>query len=122
MNWIRRNAPALWALAGGVAMAVISAYVNARNGDDYITSAEFVQIAVQAAGVVVVWLAANVSSWPRVKAWVLGAMAVLNGLVSVIDGGLTALEVANLVIAFLSAAGVAVTPGPVARELPPART
>lgn len=120
---MRRYAAMLWPLVGALTMAVISAYVNARNGDDLITPDEWITIIIQATSVIIVWLSANLSSWPKVKFIAMGVMAILNGLVTVIDGGLTTLEVANLAVAFLSAVGVGITPGPVtARELPASET
>lgn len=117
---MRKYAALVAPLVGAVAMAVISAFVNANNGDNYITAPEWVQIVIQAFSVIVVWLSANLTTWPRIKFAAMGVMAVLNGLVTVIDGGLTTLELANLAIAFLSALGVAFVPGPVtAREITP---
>ncbi len=103
----------LWPLLGGIAMVVLTAYVNASNGDDLVTAQESVQIVIQGVSVLIVWLAANLSTWPRVKPLAMATMAVLNLLVTVIDGGVTFLEGMNLAIAFLTAVGVYVTPGPV---------
>lgn len=117
---MRRYAALIAPLVGAVAMAVITAFVNANNGDGLITAPEWVQIVIQAFSVVIVWLSANLTTWPKIKFAAMGVMAVLNGLVTVIDGGLTTLELANLAIAFLSALGVALTPGPVTAQTLPA--
>jgi hypothetical protein len=117
---MRRYAALIWPTVGAVAMAVITAYVNAKNNDNLITSDEAVTIVIQGASILIVWLSANLTAWPKIKFAAMGVMAVLNGLVTFIDGGLTTLEIANLAIAFLSAAGVALAPGPVtAREITP---
>lgn len=108
-----------WPVASSIVMAMISAFVTA-NGDGGISSGEAVQIVVQGASVFVVWGSANLTAWPRMKAYVMGGMAVLNLLVTTIDGGITLTEGINLVVAFLSAAGMLVTPGPItAREIDP---
>jgi hypothetical protein len=108
-----------WPVASSIVMAMISAFVTA-NGDGGISSGEAVQIVVQGASVFVVWASANLTSWPRMKAYVMGGMAVLNLLVTTIDGGITLTEGINLGVAFLSAAGMLVMPGPVtAQEVEP---
>lgn len=120
---MRRYAAMLWPLVGAVIMVVITAYQNSREGDALVTSGEWVQILIQAFSVVIVWLSSNLDSWPKIKVLAMAIMAVLNLLVSYVDGGLSGMEIANLAVAFLSALGVTITPGPVtARELPEGET
>lgn len=102
----------LWPLLGGVVMTALQAY-QAVLGDG-VTASEWVTVVIQAFTLVTIWAAANVPGFVKAKAWVAAIMLVLNLLVSAIVGGLTSMEVAQLVVAFLGAAGVFATPGPVA--------
>lgn len=90
------------AIVGALAMAAVSVLT-----DGHITAVEWVQIAIAGATAVGVWIAANVPSMPAAKTAVVVTLAVLNGLVAFIaDGALSPAEVANLVVAALTAAGV----------------
>lgn len=102
----------LWPLLGGIVMAGLQGYESVSG--DGVDASEWVTIVIQVFTLVVVWAAANVPGFVKAKAWVAAAMLVLNLLVSAIVGGLTSTEVAMLVVAFLGAVGVFVTPGPVA--------
>lgn len=106
----------LWPLLGGVVMTGLQAY-QAVTGDG-VTASEWVTVVIQVFTLVVIWAAANVPGFDKAKAWVAAIMLVLNLLVSSIVGGLTSMEVAQLVVAFLGAAGVFVTPGPVNARRP----
>lgn len=106
----------LWPLLGGVVMAALQGY-QAVLGDG-VTASEWVTVVIQAFTIVTVWGAANVPGFAKAKAWFAAVMLVLNLLVSAIVGGLTSTEVVMLVVAFLGAVGVFVTPGPVNTRRP----
>ena len=84
--------------------------------DGHVTPAEGIQIAISVATAAGVWLAPNLPRWPGVKTALAALLAALNLAVTLIDGGLTSAEVANLVIAGLAVLGVGVTP---AQSTPP---
>jgi hypothetical protein len=109
---MNKYAALLWPLLGGVVMVVLQSYQDAAV-DHSVSASEWVTVVIQAFTLVTIWAAANVPGFSKAKAWVGATMLALNLLVSLIVGGLTGTEVAQLVVAFLGAVGVFVTPGPV---------
>lgn len=101
----------LWPLLGGVVMAALVTYQSVAG--DGVDASDWVTVIIQAATVVIVWAAANIPGFDKAKGWVGAVMLVLNLLVSAVVGGLSGNEVIMLVVAFLGAAGVFVTPGPI---------
>lgn len=110
----------LWPLVGGIVMVVLQTLESVRAGG--VDASEWVTVVIQAFTLVTVWAAANIPEFSKAKAWVGATMLVLNMLVSFIVGGLDGTEVTQLVVAFLGAAGVFVTPGPIHTANPLAST
>lgn len=102
----------LWPLLGGVVMVALMAY-NEANTDGAVDASEWVTVVIQAFTVIIVWATANLPGFTRAKPFVSAVMLVLNLLVSYVVGGLSGVEVTQLIVAFLGAVGVYVTPGPV---------
>lgn len=103
---------AMWPVLGLLLMAVLTA-IQEANADNHIQATEWVMVGLQAVMAFNVWATANLPQYSRMKTYVAAAIAVLQLLVTVIDGGLTTSEVINLVITGLAALGVAFTPQPV---------
>lgn len=75
-----------------------------------ITPAEWTTVAIAGFSTLFVWAAANISGFDKAKTFVAAFMLVLNLLVNVIGGGLTADEWFFLIVQFLGALGVAGAP------------
>lgn len=99
-----------WPLIGLVVMAVMTTVQNSLTNDKVIDSQEAVQIAIQAVAAFMVWAAANLPQYSRMKTLVMAVMAVLQTLYTVIIGGVDTTEYLNLGVTFLSVLGVALTP------------
>jgi uncharacterized membrane protein len=103
---------ALWPILGLVVMAVLTT-VQQVNGDNKIEAYEWVMVGLQAVMAFNVWATANLPQYTAMKTYVAAVIAVMQLLVTVIDGGLTTNEIINLVITGLAALGVMITPQPV---------
>ena|SRR5690349_18683448 len=102
MEVLRKYAKA-FAAAGGL---VLSLVVAALAGDGMINLNEWANVVILGTGAVSVAIAPNVPGSKYTKAILAGASAVASLLVSLYTGGLTSPEIWQLVVAFLSAAGV----------------
>lgn len=87
---------------GTIAAAIAAVFV----GDGAVTSGEWINVAIIGVGAVHVWAAANYPTFPYAKLWASTATAVLTLAASLITDGLTTGEIAQLVIAALTALGV----------------
>ena len=93
-------------LAGAVVMAAIVGYQEVSSGG--VTMSEWVMVVIAVAGVVNVWLAANLTTFSKAKLLVSAVFVVLNLLVGILtDGRITGDEWMLLVVQFLSTLGVA---------------
>lgn len=89
--------------AGGV---VLSAVVTAFLGDGIMDFNEFANVVILGTGAVGVGVAANTPGSKYAKAILAAISAAATVLISVHTGGLTSPEVAQIVVAVLTAAGV----------------
>lgn len=101
---------ATWPLLGLILMAALTAIQAAMANGSPIGADEWVQVLIQGVMAFNVWATANLPQYDRMKTWVAATLAVLQVLVTVIDGGVSTAEYINLGITFLAAVGVAVTP------------
>lgn len=85
--------------------------------DQQITSQEVVLVVLGAFMAFNVWATANLPQYTRMKTYVAAAITVLGALYTFIIGGVSTTEAINLVVLFLSAIGVAITPQPVTRTI-----
>lgn len=114
MDRMNRYAKLLGPLIGGLVMAGVMAY-RGMSEDNTITSPEWVLFFMHLLMIVSVWGAANIPGWTRGKSLQAAVFAVLALLASLVTGGITGDELAQLAITFLSALGVAATPQPLSR-------
>lgn len=89
------------ALAGAVALAVAGVIT-----DNVITTIEWVQIVIATATAVQVWVTANTPGLTWAKTLTAVVLGVANLLIGVIGDGIDAADVAALLVAALTAAGV----------------
>lgn len=109
----------LLAMVGmGVALAV-----KVSLGDNHISASEWVQISIAAVTAWQVWLTKNEPGWTWAKTGTAAGLAILSLLVGAVTGGLSMLEIVNLIIAGLGVLGVGVVPNvtPPAVTAAPAR-
>lgn len=101
-------AKAVIAVLGAVAVAVQSAL-----SDGAFSQGEVINLVISAVTAFQVWLTANTPagtfSW-YAKAMTAGVLAALNLVISYLDGGLTQVEIVNLVLAAITAALVLLVP------------
>lgn len=91
----------LAALVGAIALAVAGAL-----SDNHISVVEWIQIVIAVATAVQVWITANVPTLTWAKTATAVVLGVANVLIGAIADGFTASDVAVLVVAALTAAGV----------------
>jgi len=102
----------IWPVLGLVIMAILTT-VQQVNADNHIQAFEWVMVGLQAVMAFNVWATANLPQYTKMKTYVAAVIAVLQLLVTLIDGGLTTNEIINLIITGLAALGVALTPQPI---------
>jgi hypothetical protein len=103
---------AIWPLLGVIVMAILTTVQEAMT-DSKIDSQEWVLVGLGALMAFNVWATANLPQYERMKTWVAAVLVVGGALHTFIVGGVSTQEAINMVILFLSAVGVAVTPQPV---------
>lgn len=81
--------------------------------DNHIDSQEWVLVGLAVLMAFNVWATANLPQYESMKTWVSAAIVVAGALHTFIVGGVSVQEAINMVILFLSAIGVAVTPQPI---------
>lgn len=111
MNWYKYKV-LLWPLLASVVMAVLLGYREAATSDG-VSASEWVILGTQVLMIVSAWGAANIPGWEKGKGFQAGVLAVMALLVSLVTGGISGDEIMQLVIAFMAAAGVSATGGPV---------
>lgn len=89
-----------------VAGTILSAIMAAVAGDGLISLHEWINVAVAGTGALAVFTGPNVPGAKYTKAILSALTAMLVLLVSLIDGGLTTAELAQLAVAGTTAAGV----------------
>lgn len=107
MKW-KTHGKSITMLLATLVMAVIATVRELAA--DGMTPSEWVLVVVALFTTFTVWGAANVPGFERAKTWMAAVGLVLNSLVALIVGGLTADEVGLLVVQFLGALGVAAAP------------
>jgi hypothetical protein len=105
-----KNKKFMWPVVGLVVMTILTTIQAATSDGSPIDSQEWVQVALQAVMAFNVWATANLPQYEKMKTYVAIAIAVLQGLVTFVIGGVDTPEIINLVITALAAAGVALTP------------
>jgi hypothetical protein len=98
---------------GKVIMAVIGAAVTALYGfldDGHLSTDEWIKIAIATVLAINVYVVPVTAEWPWMKTAIGAVLAALQVLVVVIVGGVNSQEVIEIIIAVLTAIGVAVTP------------
>lgn len=103
---------AIWPLLGVIVMAILTTVQEAMT-DSKIDSQEWVLVGLGALMAFNVWATANLPQYESMKTWVAAVLVVGGALHTFIIGGISTQEAINMVILFLSAVGVAVTPQPV---------
>ena len=94
-----------------IATLIMAALASYRElASDGMTPSEWVTVVIALFSTATVWAAANLPGYPRIKTLVAALGLVLNLLVSIIVGGITADEWMLLAVNFLGALGVAVAP------------
>lgn len=106
------NKKLIWPIIGLVVMAILTT-IQQVNADNVITASEWVMVGLQALMAFNVWATANLPQYERMKTWVAAAIVVVQLLVGFISDGLSTNEIINLIVAFLAAVGVALTPQPI---------
>ncbi|TDC00778.1 hypothetical protein E1091_04195 [Micromonospora fluostatini] len=107
----------LVAVAGAVAVAVAGALT-----DNQVTTVEAVQVVIAVATAAQVWVTTNVPTLTWAKTVTAVLLGVTNVLVGVIADGISAADVAVLIVAAFTAAGVYAVPnGSTHRPAPPAQ-
>lgn len=102
----------IWPVLGLIVMVVLTT-VQAAMADNHIDSQEWVQIVLQTIMAFNVWATANLPQYRHMKTFVAAVIAVASLLYTVIVGGVSMAEIINLIITFVAALGVSVTPQPV---------
>lgn len=98
---------------GKVIMAVLGAAVFTAYGfldDGHLVTDEIIKIIIAVVLAINVYVVPVTPEWPWMKTAIGAVLAALQVLVVVIVGGVTTQEVVEIVIAVLTALGVAVTP------------
>lgn len=107
MTW-KTHGKSIIMLVATIVMAVLAAV--REFGSDGLTPSEWVTVVIAAFTTITVWGAANVPGFEKAKTLFAAIGLVLNLLVSLIVGGITADEWMLLTIQFLGALGVAGAP------------
>lgn len=102
----------IWPILGTVIMAVFTTVQDALT-DNHIDSQEWVLVGLGALMAFNVWATANLPQYTKMKTYVSAAIVVLGALHTFIVGGVSTPEAINMVVLFLAAVGVAVTPQPI---------
>lgn len=102
----------IWPVLGAIVMAVFTTIQQALT-DNHIDSQEWVLVGLGVLMAFNVWATANLPQYEKMKTWVAAAIVVAGALHTFIVGGVSVQEAINMVVLFLSAIGVAVTPQPV---------
>lgn len=102
----------VWPIVGAIAMAIFTTIQEALT-DNHIDSQEWVLVGLAVLMAFNVWATANLPQYESMKTWVSAAIVVAGALHTFIVGGVSVQEAINMVILFLSAIGVAVTPQPI---------
>jgi hypothetical protein len=106
--------------AAQIAASVLAAVVAALAGDNMVSNAEWINIAILALGAISVLGAGNLPSgvWKYTKLYVSAATAGLVVLASFLTDGVTTTEWLQVGIAVLGALGVIAAPGPLVLPQP----
>lgn len=102
----------IWPLIGAITMVVFTTLQEALT-DNHIDSQEWVLVGLGILMAFNVWATANLPQYTSMKTYVAAAIVVTGALHTFIVGGVSMQEAINMVILFLSAVGVAITPQPV---------
>lgn len=102
----------IWPILGTIAMAIFTTVQEALT-DNRIDSQEWVLVGLGVLMAFNVWATANLPQYDKMKTWVAAAIVVAGALHTFIVGGVSMQEWVNMIVLFLSAVGVAVTPQPV---------
>lgn len=113
---MKANIKAWVPVFGLIVMAILTTFQQALTNDDVVSTQEWVQVAIQATMAAHVWATANLPQYEGMKTFVAAVVVVLQALYTVVLGGVSTVEVINLVITFLSALGVAFVTQPITRS------
>lgn len=102
----------IWPVLGTIAMAIFTTMQDALT-DNHIDSQEWVLVGLGVLMAFNVWATANLPQYTKMKTYVAAAIVVAGALHTFIIGGVSVSEAINMVVLFLAAIGVAVTPQPV---------
>lgn len=102
----------IWPLLATIVMAIFTTVQEAMK-DSHIDSQEWVLVGLGALMAFNVWATANLPQYTKMKTWVAAAIVVAGALHTFIVGGVSMQEIVNMIVLFLGAVGVAVTPQPV---------
>lgn len=87
----------------GLGAVILALFALLSNGG---TPVEWINFSIMAVGTLLVFTAANVPGARYTKAIVSGTLAALTLLTSLVSGGVSLIELGQIVVAFLTAAGV----------------
>lgn len=102
----------IWPILATVIMAVFTTVQDALT-DNHIDSQEWVLVGLGALMAFNVWATANLPQYTKMKTYVSAVIVVAGALHTFIVGGVSTQEAINMVVLFLAAVGVAVTPQPI---------